>query len=405
FRLSQVCLVLPVKRKTEVSTRSCNGRTVLIPKTLIMAVFNICLVLLLGLSLVACDDPRIEIIDTNPNIDPISNMVIQEKDSDVQLTCVVENQREGYDVMWSVLGTAPNASSTQVSTATRSHDAFRWAIDQPSTTSWRLRVQNSQVADEGLYTCKVQVTAQNYITSSVRVKIVQVPRISDLDTSSDMTKNFDRDAELKCYATGRPEPVVKWTRMAGELLPDGGTMFQGNILRISRVKSNHAGIYKCTASNSAGMDEREIRLTVLFPPEVSTGTREVYQKIGYVKELVCDIKGYPPATPEQIAWMHEGRSVISKGRIEIRNIPGAANRITSIVTIYGVQSEDFGRYTCSASNDKGSGEVSMSLLESDVATPDRSNTVRSAATWVSFQLTTFLMLLSVCVLHRAHWGR
>ncbi|KAK3779340.1 hypothetical protein RRG08_052563, partial [Elysia crispata] len=327
-----------------------------------MAVYYVGLILLFGITYVSCDDPRIDITGTDPPVDPISNMVIQEKDKDVQLTCVVENRRIGFDVMWTVLGNKPNASTTQVSTATRSHDAFRWAIDQPSTTAWRLRVQNVQVADEGLYTCKVQVAVQNYITATIRLRVVQIPRISDLDTSSDMTKNFDRDAELKCYATGRPEPVVKWTRMAGELLPDGGTMFQGNILRISRVKSDHAGIYKCTALNSAGMDEREIRLSVLFPPELSTGTPEVYQKIGYVKELVCNIKGYPPSTPEQIAWMHEGRAVVSKGRTEIRNIPGASNRITSIVTIYGVQREDFGRYTCSASNDKGSGEVSMSLL-------------------------------------------
>ncbi|GFS08225.1 neural cell adhesion molecule 1 [Elysia marginata] len=141
----------------------------------------------------------------------------------------------------------------------------------------------------------------------------------------------------------------------------------GNVLSIGRVKSDHAGIYKCTASNSAGMDEREIRLSVLFPPELTTATPVVKQKIGYVKEMVCNIKGYPPSTPEQIAWMHEGRPVVSEGRIEIRNIPGASNRITSIVTIYGVRSEDFGRYTCSANNDKGSGEVSMSLLDQQAA--------------------------------------
>lgn len=359
-------------------------------------------ILFLGISVVLCDDPRIYITGTDPPEHPIYNMIIQEKDKDVQLTCVVENQREGYDVMWTVLGSSANASTTQVATATRSHDAFRWAIDQPSTTAWRLRIQNVQVADEGRYTCKVQVTSQNYIEESKYVRVVQVPRISDLDTSSDMTKSFDMDAELKCYASGRPEPLVKWTRMAGELLPGGGTEFQGNVLSISQVKSDHAGIYKCTASNSAGVDQREIRLSVLFPPELSTGTKVVKQKIGYVKELVCDIKAYPPSTPEQITWTHEGRPLESKGRIEIRNIPGASNRITSIVTFYGVQESDYGSYTCSAINDKGSQAISMSLLESNVATPDRSNSIRSAATLVSFQLTTFIMLLSVCVLHRVH---
>ena len=45
------------------------------------------------------------------------------------------------------------------------------------------------------------------------------------------------------------------------------------------------------------------------------------------------------------------------------------------------------------------------ISESDVATPDRSNTIRSAATLVTVHLTTLLMLLSVCALHRVHWGR
>lgn len=52
------------------------------------------------------------------------------------------------------------------------------------------------------------------------------PQISDLDTSSDMNKNADDPARLECFATGRPQPIITWTRMAGELLPNGGTEFQ-----------------------------------------------------------------------------------------------------------------------------------------------------------------------------------
>lgn len=48
------------------------------------------------------------------------------------------------------------------------------------------------------------------------------PQIADLETSSDVTKNEGQTLQLTCYATGRPKPQVKWTRMAGELLPNGG---------------------------------------------------------------------------------------------------------------------------------------------------------------------------------------
>ena len=82
-------------------------------------------------------------------------------------------------MQWVVL---PNNSSgvVQISTATRSHDAFRWSIDNPSSTAWRLRISNSQVTDEGVYTCKVQVQSQNYVEDYVELKIVRMYNVHDL---------------------------------------------------------------------------------------------------------------------------------------------------------------------------------------------------------------------------------
>ena len=60
------------------------------------------------------------------------------------------NQTSTYQVQWVVL---PKNSDrvVQISTATRSYDAFRWSIDNPSSTAWRLRISNAQVTDEGRY--------------------------------------------------------------------------------------------------------------------------------------------------------------------------------------------------------------------------------------------------------------
>uniref|UniRef100_A0A0B7B2C0 Ig-like domain-containing protein n=1 Tax=Arion vulgaris TaxID=1028688 RepID=A0A0B7B2C0_9EUPU len=296
--------------------------------------------------------------------------------------------------MW-MFQTRANSTAIQISTGTRSMDAFRWAVDTPSPTAVRLRIQNVQVTDEGLYICKVQVVTQNYIPDQRELRVVQKPQISDLDTSSDMTKNADDSAQLECYATGRPVPLIKWTRMAGELLPNGGTEFQGSVLTITRVQADHAGIYKCMAENSAGVDTREIRLTVNFRPEVIAVPQFVMQAIGYQKKLVCNIKGYPPPAPEQISWMREGFPVTSNSRIEVRNIPGASNRITSIIDISYVAAGDFGRYRCTASNEKGSQYAVIDFTESKTPIGQK-----AGSTILTFNVATILMLVTVCLLQR-----
>nr|KAI8746180.1 protein amalgam-like [Biomphalaria glabrata] len=362
----------------------------------------LCLSLLLCVN---CDDPKVNIIETDPPLDPISKTIISNQDKDVQLSCVVENKPLDVDVQWEYQTKNSNATLVPISTGTRSYDAFRWAIDNPSPTTWRLRIQNVQLTDEGIYRCKVQVQSQNYVKMERELRVVMKPQISDLDTSNDMTKNADDPAKLECFATGIPKPLIKWTRMAGELLPNGGKEFQGNVLTIDRIQSSHGGVYNCFAENSAGTDFRQIRITVNFRPEVYTGSPIVKQAVGYNKALVCNIKGYPAPAPEQIAWSKEGRPVFSTSRTEIRNIPGASNRITSILVIRDIQQSDFGRYQCSAENEKGSRYVTMELQSSPVPTADRTGSIRNGVTFLSFNLATVFMLVTVILLHNVQLNR
>ncbi|XP_059140571.1 lachesin-like [Physella acuta] len=347
---------------------------------------------------VYADDPKVSISETDPPTNAIYKMIVQEQDKDVQMSCVVENKPVDVEVQWTYQTYGANATLIQIATGTRSYDAFRWALDKPTPTAWRLRLQNAQVTDEGLYTCKVQVGQNNYVWDQKELKVVKKPLISDLDTSNDMTKNEEDTAKLECYANGIPKPIIKWRRMAGELLPNGGTEFQGNILSITRIEADHAGIYRCTAENSAGIDYREIRISVNFRPEVVSGTPVAKQAIGYTKELICDIKGYPPPSPEGISWSKENRPVLNGGRYDIRNIPGASNRITSILVIKSVQQSDYGLYVCKAENDKGSRQVSMELQASKEPTPTRGGYFSGGST-LSLNIATVLMLITVVLLH------
>lgn len=59
-----------------------------------------------------------------------------------------------------------------ISLSTRSYDAFKYSIDTPSTTAWRLRIQNAQITDEGTYRCEVQVSRQVYARAEEDLVIV-----------------------------------------------------------------------------------------------------------------------------------------------------------------------------------------------------------------------------------------
>lgn len=83
----------------------------------------------------------------------------------LKLNCVLQ-------VQWTYQTYGANATLIQIATGTRSYDAFRWALDKPTPTAWRLRLQNAQVTDEGLYTCKVQVGQNNYVQDTKELKIV-----------------------------------------------------------------------------------------------------------------------------------------------------------------------------------------------------------------------------------------
>lgn len=359
---------------------------------------HICILTSLAVTVFA-DDPIVSIIETNPVVDPVEKKIISQINKDVQLTCVVENRPPDKEVQWYVTN-LKNDTTISISTSTQSFDSFKYTIDLPSPTSWRLRIQNAQVTDEGRYTCKVLVADQNYVEAAEELVIVETPQIADLETSSDVTKSEGEALTLQCHATGRPTPMVKWTRMAGELLPSGGRELLKPKLVILNLKPEHAGIYKCQAWNSAGQDSRDIQVDINYKPQLTSSSTVVQQAIGYVKELVCDIKAYPPPDMDEITWTKRGSVLGLPPHVYTRNIPGASSRITSILVFWGVTEEDFGEYTCGAKNDKGADSLRFQLQRSSMPTPDRTNTIRAGASMLAVNVGTIIMVLSVCLLQR-----
>lgn len=65
--------------------------------------------------------------------------------------------------------------------------------------------------------------------------------------------------DLNCAAEGTPEPRLNWSK-DGEALGGGGP--EGSV-HFAAIRTSDAGVYRCEAANSAGVDAWELELRVL----------------------------------------------------------------------------------------------------------------------------------------------
>lgn len=74
--------------------------------------------------------------------------------------------------------------------------------------------------------------------------------------------------DLNCVAEGSPEPQLNWSK-DGVTLQGGGP--EGSV-HFSAIQTSDAGLYRCEASNSAGLDAWELELRVLGESPLNPGT-------------------------------------------------------------------------------------------------------------------------------------
>lgn len=58
--------------------------------------------------------------------------------------------------------------------------------------------------------------------------------------------------QMECYAGGYPTPRISWRRENNAILPTGGSIYRGNVLRIKHIRKEDRGTYYCVAENGVG---------------------------------------------------------------------------------------------------------------------------------------------------------
>ncbi|VDM67344.1 unnamed protein product [Strongylus vulgaris] len=134
----------------------------------------------------------------------------------------------------------------------------------------KLVCHNSVRDDSGVYRCVVtneKGMAQTECKVTVKDSAEQVTP-SFKQPLEDTTTMLGKDIVLKCHAVGCPDPELVWTK-DGERLATSRKVHLvfdeqgGSELQIKECTAQDAGIYLCTATNSAGVQSTQCTLTVV----------------------------------------------------------------------------------------------------------------------------------------------
>ncbi|XP_078090904.1 vascular cell adhesion protein 1-like [Mustelus asterias] len=221
----------------------------------------------------------------------------------------------------------------------------------------------ASVSDDGqVYTCLAEVDSGSsnrkiIANSSVTLQTHYKPGDTTISVNNKTVSGFPvnvskgDEVTLICNSNGNPTPTLKWEDPSNgsnvEIAPPG-------IVRISHATSEHQGIYKCTATNPYGIDEKEVDIRVTDKPgdtTISVNNKTVSGfpvnvSKGDEVTLICNSNGNPTPT---LKWEDPSNG----SNVEIAP-PG-------ILCIFHATSEHQGIYKCTATNPYGIDEKEVDI--------------------------------------------
>lgn len=205
-----------------------------------------------------------------------------------------------------------------------------------------LELSEVQETDGGQYSCHLDVYGETQ-TAVHNLTVLVPPQIHAWERTLEVTAGDD--LSIICEATGNPMPRVSWRKY------ETGRDVKGEKVELTNLTREEGGLYVCTADNGVTAPvERVTRILVRHSPEVRI--EETWKPSGesFEVELQCHVTAYPTA---KISWYKNGNVKLSTSdEIVIKAIkPKYALKIEKL------KSQNFGMYTCRASNDLGTSEA------------------------------------------------
>ncbi|XP_061559333.1 protogenin A-like [Phycodurus eques] len=216
--------------------------------------------------------------------------------------------------------------------------------------SGALQIHGVQRADGGNYRCvatnianrRRSTEATLTVTSAPNPRLPQRPRI--IAGPQNISVSVHQSATLECMATGKPRPIISWSRADSKSIDVYHTKVLGNgNLIITDIKPQHRGVYVCRASTpgTRNFTVAAANVTVLVPPSLVEWPESLTRPRAGTARFVCQAEGFPAP---QITWLKNGERIHSNGRIKMYNSKLVINQIIP---------EDDAIYQCQAENEQG----------------------------------------------------
>ncbi|KAM7421346.1 hypothetical protein PAMA_015479 [Pampus argenteus] len=251
-------------------------------------------------------------------------------------------------------------------------DSSQWTSQTTSTDT--LRLNSVQRADEACYFCN----ATNRIDTGEQsqwlcIQVLYPP--TNVTLSMDTEVREGQLITITCTVESFPlsdltlmrTPTSSNQSLDSHITKSADYSQHKNIFsKTFAVTLTHAGFYSCHAKNSEGAETSEERkLVVKYTPRNVTvkAQPDVVVNENTLLTLVCTAQAYPPVT--SVTWM---RMIDGKDTVVHRFQP---------FTLKSVTPADSGLYSCTASNDIGSGRSQPVVLKVKYAPKDTKITRRA----------------------------
>ncbi|CAG9782229.1 unnamed protein product [Diatraea saccharalis] len=222
----------------------------------------------------------------------------------------------------------------------------------------RLKILNVGEKHAGNYQCIV-TNIHGTISNTYVLNVLVPPIISEFDLFEVQLKE-NSDAALECNAKGLPVPDIKWTFNNSEWNIEGSTLISRN------VSVDAGGLFRCSASNSAGTTTLTYNVTIVSGARIqeivlySQGEGQTVLTRAEVKKdtrvrMSCKASGQPVP---KIQWIKTG-NVLSENEYNISYAD---------LVLDDVQTVQSGIYSCVVINEGGMDEKKFRL---DVLVPPK----------------------------------
>ncbi|XP_078538491.1 neural cell adhesion molecule 1 isoform X4 [Lissotriton helveticus] len=226
--------------------------------------------------------------------------------------------------------------------------------DEVSST---LSIYNVDIDDAGIYKCVATTEGEGEVEATVNVQIYQKMVFRNAPSPQEFTES--EDAVVVCDVVSVQTPSIMWKHKGRDVVLKKDVRFvvlANNYLQIRGIKKTDEGMYRCEGRIQARGEIafKDIQVVVNVAPSVRARqtTVNATANLGEAALLACDADGFPD--PE-ISWTKDGEMIEDDSEKYKFTEDG------SEMTIFNIDKNDEGDYTCIAENKAGEQEASILL--------------------------------------------